>query len=681
MANRLANETSPYLLQHADNPVDWYPWGDEALFKAQQEDKPILLSIGYAACHWCHVMAHESFEDATTAELMNRHFVNVKVDREERPDLDSIYMNAVVALTGQGGWPMTVFLTPEGQPFYGGTYFPREPRFGMPGFKQVLLSVADAWEKRRDDIVDDAAKVGQHLEQRLTLAAGDQTFGSELFDTALPRINQAFEPRQGGFGDAPKFPPSMTLEFLLRMVHERDDSHALYMVEHTLEQMAHGGIYDQLGGGFARYATDRDWLVPHFEKMLYDNALLSRVYLHAWQVTGKPLYRRIVEETLDWVVREMRHEAGGFYSSLDADSEGEEGKFYVWQPAEIRAALDDELSAALFMRYYDVSDRGNWEGKSILHVPHDLEVIAGELGLDVDEAAKLLAQARQRLYEERAQRVWPGLDDKVLTAWNGLMLRAFAEAGRVLQRDDYTQVAVANARFLRETMRTSNGRLLRTWKAGGDARFNAYLEDYAYLAAGLLELYQTVFDETWFEWAQQLADMMLAHFRDDEHGGFFDTSDDHEQLIQRPKDVQDNATPSGNAMAALVLLTLSLYTGDARYSSVAEEMIAGMSPYMARYPTGFAQWLCDAALLLGEPHEIAIAGEPGTAETDALIDVVFGGYRPHQVVAAGRDDATVVPLLRGREPLDGQATAYVCRQFVCQLPVTEPEALQVQLAS
>jgi uncharacterized protein len=681
MPNRLATESSPYLLQHADNPVEWYPWSEEALDKARHENKPILLSIGYAACHWCHVMAHESFEDAATAEIMNRHFVNVKVDREERPDLDSIYMNAVVALTGQGGWPMTVFLTPDGQPFYGGTYFPREPRFGMPGFKQVLLSVADAWEKRREEIVDDAAKVGQHLEQRLTLAGDGSALGPELFETALPRLNEAFEPRKGGFGDAPKFPPSMTLEFLLRMVYERSDIHALYMVEHTLEQMARGGIYDQLGGGFARYATDSAWLVPHFEKMLYDNALLSRVYLHAWQVTGKPLYRRIAEETLDWVVREMRHDGGGFYSSLDADSEGEEGKFYVWKPAEIRAAVDDETTAELFMRYYDVTENGNWEGKSILHVPRELDEVAGELGIDVDDAAARLATARQQLYAVRAQRVWPGLDDKVLTAWNGLMLRAFAEAGRILQRDDYTDVAVANARFLYETMRSDSGRLLRTWKDGSEARFNAYLEDYAYLAAGLLELYQTVFDETWFEWAQQLAEMMLVHFRDEEHGGFYDTSDDHETLIQRPKDVQDNAIPSGNAMAALVLLTLGLYTGNARYATVAEEMMKGMVPYMARYPTGFSQWLSDAALLLGEPREIAIAGERDGEDVEALLAVVYDGYRPHQVVAAGSDEATIIPLLRGRAPVNGQATAFVCRQFVCQLPVTEPEALRGQLDS
>ena len=680
MGNRLARETSPYLIQHAGNPVDWYPWGEEALEKARAEQKPILLSIGYAACHWCHVMAHESFEDEETAGLMNRYFVNVKVDREERPDLDSIYMNAVVALTGRGGWPMTVFLTPDGRPFYGGTYFPREPRYGMPGFKQVLRSVADAWEKRRDEIVEDAGKVGQHLEQSLALQGTAGALRPELLDTALQRIHASFDARLGGFGGAPKFPPSMTLEFLLRMVYERGDQHALFMVEHTLEKMARGGIYDQLGGGFARYATDAAWLVPHFEKMLYDNALLSRIYLFAWQVTGKPLYRRIVEETLDWVVREMRHEAGGFYSSLDADSEGEEGKFYVWRPDEIREALDDPRTAELFMRTYDVTDHGNWEGKSILHLPGELEEVAAELQMAPEEARARLKEARETLYRVRAQRVWPGLDDKVLTSWNGLMLRAFAEAGRALQREDYTQVAIENARFLYETMRDENGRLRRTWKAGSEARLNGYLEDYAYLAAGLLELYQTVFDERWFAWAQELADLMLVHFRDEENGGFFDTSDDHETLIQRPKDVQDNAVPSGNAMAALVLYKLALYTGREHYAQEAERMTGGMVQYMGRYPTGFGQWLCVAALMLGEPHEVAIIGRPDEAGTRPMLDVLQGAYRPHQVVAVGSDEESAIPLLRGRPQIDSRVTAYVCRQFVCRRPVTEPSALQAQLA-
>ncbi|MDX1664992.1 MAG: thioredoxin domain-containing protein [Candidatus Promineifilaceae bacterium] len=678
MPNRLIDESSPYLLQHADNPVDWYPWSEEALERAQEEDKPILLSIGYAACHWCHVMEHESFEDPETAALMNRHFVNVKVDREERPDLDSIYMNAVVALTGQGGWPMTVFLTPEGHPFFGGTYFPKTARYGMPSFKQVLLSVADAWDKRRTELVESAGEISEHLGRRLNLQGQEGVLSPELLKQALSAIHRSFDPAEGGFGQAPKFPQAMTLEFLLRVYHEQGDRMALHMAEQTLTKMAEGGIYDHLGGGFARYSTDDRWLVPHFEKMLYDNALLARVYLHAWQVTEDPLYRRVVEETLDWVLREMRHPQGGFYSSLDADSEGEEGKFYVWQPEEIREALDDPETARLFMNYYDVTAHGNWEGKSILHVSRPLEEVAAELGMDEVQAAERLAAARDTLYERRAERVWPGLDDKVLTAWNGLMLAAFAEAGRVLERDDYTEAAVANARFLHSTLRTETGRLLRTWKEGAEAKYNAYLEDYAYLADGLLALYQTVFNERWFGWAEELAEMMLAHFLDEEDGGFYDTSDDHEALIQRPKDVQDNAVPSGNSMAVLVLLQLSLFTGRDLLWQVAERSVASMVGAMAQYPTGFAQWLNAASLIMGDPVEVAIAGAPEREETAALLEVLDAAYRPHLVVAAGIDGETV-PLLRDRRMVDGEPTAYVCRRFVCKRPVTTPQALAEQL--
>ena len=678
MPNRLLNESSPYLLQHAENPVDWYPWSEEALERAREEDKPILLSIGYAACHWCHVMEHESFEDPETAALMNRHFINIKVDREERPDLDSIYMNAVVALTGQGGWPMTVFLTPEGQPFFGGTYFPKTARYGMPGFKQVLLSVADAWDKRREELVNSAGEISEHLGRRLNLKGQEGALSPALLKQALTAIHRSFEPNEGGFGRAPKFPQAMTIEFLLRIYHERGDHMALHMAEHTLTKMAQGGIYDHLGGGLARYSTDNEWLVPHFEKMLYDNALLARVYLHAWQVTEDPLYRQVVEETLDWVLREMRHDDGGFYSSLDADSEGEEGKFYVWQPEEIREALDDPESARLFMAYYDVTERGNWEGKSILNVSRPLAEVAAELGMEEAKAAERLAAARPTLYERRAERVWPGLDDKVLTAWNGLMLAAFAEAGRVLGRDDYTEAAVANATFLHNTLRSKTGRLLRTWKEGAEAKYNAYLEDYAYLADGLLALYQTVFDERWFRWAQELAEMMLAHFLDEEDGGFYDTSDDHEELIQRPKDVQDNAVPSGNSMAALVLLQLSLFTGRDLYWQVAERSVGSMVGAMAEYPTGFAQWLNAAALIMGDPVEVAIAGAPDREETEALLDVVEAAYRPHLVVAAGTD-GEIVPLLRDRPLVDGAPTAYVCRRFVCRRPVTSPQALAEQL--
>jgi len=668
MSNRLANETSPYLRQHAANPVDWYPWGEEALRAAREQDKPILLSIGYAACHWCHVMAHESFEDPETAELMNRLFINIKVDREERPDLDSIYMSAVVALTGQGGWPMTVALTPDGRPFFGGTYFPPDPRHGMPSFRQVLLSLAQAWDEQRDQVEGSAGEIADHIRETALAEAlgGGGALNDDLFDQALNGLLRSFDSRLGGFGGAPKFPPSMTLEFLLRMHLQRGDSMALHMAEHTLKMMAHGGMYDQIGGGFARYSTDAYWLVPHFEKMLYDNALLARVYLHAWQVTGKPLYRRVVEETLDFALREMRHAAGGFYSSYDADSEGEEGKFYVWSAAEIREALGPD--ATRFMAAYGVSEGGNWEGHNILHVS-DPAALEEWPGLD---------DAKRRLYDIRASRVWPGLDDKVLTAWNGLMLAAFAEAGRALDRPDYVAAAVANAEFLHATMRQPDGRLLRSWKDGAGARYNAYLEDYAFLADGLLALYQTTFDPRWFVWARELADHVVNHFADPA-GGFFDTSDDHEDLLHRPKDVQDNATPSGNGMAAHVLLRLGLYTGEGRYWDTAESMVGGLYEAMARYPSAFAHWLGAAAFILGQPQEIAIIGDPGAADARALLDIVFGRYRPNLVVAVGGDAAAPIPLLADRPQIDDRATAYVCRRFVCRQPVMEPLALAEQL--
>ena len=676
MTNRLATETSPYLRQHADNPVDWYPWSEEALQRARAEDKPILLSIGYAACHWCHVMAHESFEDPATAELMNRYYVNIKVDREERPDLDSIYMGAVQAMTGQGGWPMTVFLTPDGRPFFGGTYYPPVPRHGMPAFPQLLVALAQAWADKRDEIERSAGEITTHL-SRIALAGsdGEGVLTADLFDQALNGLLRTYDSKLGGFGRAPKFPPSMTLEFLLRMAAQRDDAMALRMAEHTLEMMARGGIYDQLGGGFARYSTDDRWLAPHFEKMLYDNALLARVYLHAWQLTGNPLYRRIVEETLDFVVREMRHAEGGFYSSYDADSEGEEGKFYVWSAEEIRAALGPE--STLFMAYYDISDAGNWEGHNILNVLRDPAEIAVALGLDTAVMEQRLAVARQTLYDIRAGRGWPGLDDKVLIAWNGLMLAAFAEAGRALGRSDYTDIATQNAEFLYTNLRQVDGRLLRSWGDGAGARYNAYLEDYAFLADGLLALYQTTFEPRWFLWARELAEWMLTHFQDPA-GGFFDTSDDHEALLHRPKDTQDNATPSGNSMAAGVLLALSLYTGEGRYWDMAESMVAALAEPMMRYPGAFSHWLCTAALIMAEPREVAIVGDPDAADTRELLDVLRSHYRPALVAAVGPAD-DVVPLLADRPQLDGRATAYVCRRFVCLNPVTQPEALAEQL--
>jgi uncharacterized protein YyaL (SSP411 family) len=676
MPNQLQNETSPYLLQHADNPVDWYPWGEEALQKAKEEDKPILLSIGYAACHWCHVMAHESFEDPETAAYMNEHFINIKVDREERPDIDSIYMSAVVAMTGQGGWPMTVALTTDGDPFFGGTYFPPVNRYNMPSFQQVLVGLVRAWNERRDDINTNAAEITGHISRQVVMQNQSDLLDEGLFKGAVSALNTSFDGRKGGFGGAPKFPPSMTIEFLLRYYLRANDHHALHMAEHTLEQMAFGGMYDQIGGGFARYSTDNDWLVPHFEKMLYDNGLLARAYLHAWKVTGRPLYRRIVEETLDWAIKEMRHETGGFYSSLDADSEGEEGKFYVWQAAKIDRLLG--YDSAMFKVYYGVKEHGNWEGKNILHVDAKLEEVAERFNLKPEVVEQKLDAARRNLYQVRAGRVWPGLDDKVLTAWNGLLLAALAEAGRDLKRPDYIEAAIQNADFLYQTMRTEDGRLLRTWKAGSKAKLNGYLEDYAYLADALLALYQATFDERWFVWANELAEQIVAHFYDKENGGFFDTSDDHETLIHRPKELQDNATPSGNAMATQVLLKLSLFTGSGDYWDLAETAVSALYGAMLKYPNGFAHWLCAADLITGEPREVAIAGQAGTAESQALLDIVQSDYRPNLVTAVGLSGSTI-PLLADRPQKDGRPTAYVCRQFVCRLPVNTPEELADQL--
>jgi hypothetical protein len=678
MGNHLQNETSPYLLQHVENPVDWYPWGAEAMRLANEQDKPILLSIGYAACHWCHVMAHESFEDDVTAAQMNADFINVKVDREERPDIDSIYMQAVNAMVGRGGWPMTVFLTPEGKPFYAGTYFPNEPRHGMPSFRQILTGVTEAWNNDRENVVSSAGEVANRLQALSGVAIETQALDAEILRSALRGLGQRFDPSWGGFGDAPKFPQPMTIELLLRESLADRGSSALEMAELTLQKMAQGGMYDQLGGGFARYSVDHRWLVPHFEKMLYDNAQLARVYLHAWQVTGNDFYRRITEETLDYVLLEMRHEDGGFYSSQDADSEGVEGKFYVWSANEIRDALGEDADA--FMRIYGVSDEGNWEGQNILNLHLDPKGLAAQLGIDAGPLEARMAAARAKLYELRSKRIWPGLDDKVLTSWNGLMLAAFAEAGQALHRPDYVLAATSNAEFLHRRMRRESGRLFRTWKAGSEAKYNAYLEDYAFLADGLLALYEATFETRWIDWARDLADLMLTHFRDPDNGGFFDTSDDHEQLIHRPKDLQDNAVPSGNSMAAGVLLRLGLLTGNGDYWQAAEQSIATMGKFMSQYPSGFAQWLNAASFVLSEPREIALVGTQ--EELMPLLGVVRTGYRPFQVVAAGDGGMDApVPLLENRSQIDGKATAYVCRHFLCQAPVTGAEELARQLES
>ncbi|MFQ5950696.1 MAG: thioredoxin domain-containing protein [Candidatus Geothermarchaeales archaeon] len=676
--NRLIKETSPYLLQHAHNPVDWYPWGEEALAKARREDKPIFLSIGYSACHWCHVMEHESFEDPETAQIMNENFVNIKVDREERPDLDSIYMEAVQAMTGSGGWPMTVFLTPKGDPFYGGTYFPPAPRYGSPSFRSVLLNVAETYRERRGEVREFTKQIRSRLE-RVTVPEAGRVLVEETLEKAFRSLSQTFDQRYGGFGAAPKFPPSMSLEFLLRVYRRWGHEVALDMVETTLTRMARGGVYDQLGGGFHRYSVDAHWLVPHFEKMLYDNALLSRVYLHAYQVTGNALYRRVVEETLDYVAREMTDPLGGFYSTQDADTEGEEGKFYVWTPREVKEVLGSR-DGDLFCRYFDVTEGGNFEGKNILNVPNAPEKVAEEAAVSPRELGDVILRGRRKLFEVRGKRVRPGRDEKVLTAWNGLMLASFAEASWVLDRRDYLAVAQKNAGFVLSHLR-DKGRLLRTWK-GRRAKLNGYLVDYSFLADGLLALYQADFDVGWFVEARALADVMLNHFRDESNGLFFDTSDDHEELIARPRSLEDGAIPSGISMAVRSLLLLDSLTGEESYREAAVAAMAAAGSMIGQYPRGFSNWLSALDFHLGPVDEVAIIGGQASEDTARLVKAVRGVYRPNLVVAWDMPEGSAadhIPLLVGREERDGKATAYVCQAFSCRAPIADAETLAREL--
>jgi uncharacterized protein len=647
MANRLAHETSPYLLQHKDNPVDWYAWGPEALDRARSEDKPILVSIGYSACHWCHVMEHESFEDEQTAADMNERFVCIKVDREERPDVDAIYMEASQAMTGHGGWPLNVFLTPEQVPFYAGTYFPPEPRHGMPSWRQVLAAIDDAWRTRREEIEQASEGIVKRLSGGALLQPSENEFDPGLFDHALENLRANFDPVNGGFGGAPKFPPASTIEFLLRR-GETD------MTSQTLRAMASGGMYDQIGGGFARYSVDARWIVPHFEKMLYDNALLARAYLHGWQVTREPLFEQVCRETLDWALREMRADEGGFYSALDADSEGVEGKFYVWTLDEVREALAGDAEAAIAA--LGMSAEGNFEGRNI-------PVRAGELP----------GELKQRLYEVRSKRVWPGLDDKRLTSWNALMISALAEAGAVLGEPRYLDAARDSAAFLLDTMRDGDGRLLRTYK-DGRAHLNAYLEDHAYLVEALLTLYECTFEPRWFASARDVSGQMIERFADEERGGFFETSSDHEQLVARRKDLEDNPIPAGNSSAAYGLLRLGALTGEHAYEDRADGVLRLLHELAPRHPQAFAHLLQALDFRLAQTKEVALAG----GQTADLERVVRAKFRPHIVLAGGEPDG--VPLMEGRAPVDGRAAAYVCEQFACRQPVTEPAELEALLA-
>jgi uncharacterized protein YyaL (SSP411 family) len=674
-ANRLVGETSPYLLQHAHNPVDWFPWTQEALELARAQDRPILLSVGYSACHWCHVMERESFENEETARIMNEHFVNIKVDREERPDLDAIYMNFVQMTTGQGGWPLTVFLTPDLLPFYGGTYFPPENAHGRPGFKTVLLSVLRFYRERRSEIESSRTVITQHLEQAGTLLPSGSALNERLLDDSAEGICRQFDSRHGGFGPAPKFPGSMILSFLLRHYHRTRDNAALKAATTTLDKMAKGGIYDQLGGGFHRYSVDERWLVPHFEKMLYDNALLARSYLEAYQVTKNEHYREVVEETLDYVRRDLTDPSGGFYSSEDADSEGVEGKFYVWEPEEIDSVLGPE-EGRLFRDYYDVSKPGNWGGMSILNHRRELGPLAEEYGHDQGLIKARLKASREKLLKKRQDRVRPGLDDKVVASWNGLMLTAFAEAALVLDDDTYLKTALRSAGFLTSQM-LSEGCLYRTWKQG-NARLNGYVDDYAHVVEGLLAVFQLTGDILWLERAAELMDAQIELFYDSRNGDFFFTASNHEALLVRHKELLDSATPSGNSTSAMNLLVLAELTGRAQYKEMAERLVLKVSPSCSRLPTAAGNWLKAAGIYLGEFQEIVLLGP--SEGRKAFLDRIRDRFLPHAVlVQSDRPQAgelALLPLLAGKAPLGEKATAFVCRNFTCREPTTDPARFQ-----
>ena len=671
--NKLIDETSPYLLQHAHNPVEWYPWGEEAFARAKAEDKPLLVSIGYSACHWCHVMEHESFEDEKVAAIQNEHFINIKVDMEERPDVDQIYMNFVQITTGHGGWPMNVFITPEKLPFFGGTYFPPAQRYNMPSWPQVLMSISEAWNTRRDELMLSANEILGEL-RRLSVADASMAGVDEgLLEHAYKSFVKSYDAKNGGFGGAPKFPAAMGMEFLLRYWKRTGDSGALEMVKATAEKMAKGGIYDQLGGGFHRYAVDAIWLVPHFEKMLYDNAQLIRIYLHLYQITKEEFFKRIAVEILEYVRREMTDKSGAFYSTQDADSEGEEGKFFVWTPEAIAEVLGEE-DAKEFCLLYDITSEGNFEGHNI---PNIRGGTTGDLGNSSDgETNKSLEVDSERarawrtaLFTHREKRIKPFRDEKVLTAWNGLMLSAFAEASAVLNDPEYLEIARKNADFLLSELR-QNGRLLRTWK-DGRAKLNGYIEDYANLADGLIELYQVSGEANYLHTARELGDGMITEFWDEENGGFFFTSIDHEELIVRNKDFFDNATPSGNSVAAEVLLKLAKLYGEEKYERFASTVMRLAASQVKRFPSGFGRMLGAMEFMLAPVKEVAIVG----ARASELEREIWSAYRPFKVVAIG-ENGTDIPLLKGRPAIDKKPTAYICQNFVCQRPVTGVEELR-----
>ncbi|HYO77989.1 MAG TPA: thioredoxin domain-containing protein [Thermoanaerobaculia bacterium] len=664
MTNRLANETSPYLLQHAHNPVDWYPWGDEAFEKARAEDMPIFLSIGYSACHWCHVMERESFEDANIAQILNEDFVSIKVDREERPDVDSIYMQAVQMMTGHGGWPMSMFLTPDGKPFFAGTYFPPEERHGMPSFQRVLEHVANVCRSRRAEVEEASSEVQTALSKQLQVRGKGGSIDRPSLDRAAARIASNYDPVHGGFGGAPKFPPSMTLDFLMQVAHRTGDGKLRAIIVDTLMKMARGGMYDQVGGGFHRYSVDARWLVPHFEKMLYDNALLARLYTRAWQWTKEAVFAQVANEILGFVMREMTSPEGAFYSTLDADSEGEEGKFYVWKRDEVMEILGEE-EGRIFCALYDVTDDGNWEHNNILNIPREPQAVAAEHGITLDRLAEIAARGKCKLYGVRAKRVWPGRDEKMLAGWNGWMLAAFAEAALAFDREQYREAVRRNADFLL-TRIGSNGRLTRHAKIAG------LLEDYSGVAWGLTLAYEATQERRFLEGARTLIDGILARFRDEQNGGFFDTPIDHEKLITRPKDLFDNATPSANSVTCDVLLRHALLFGNEEYARVATEALESVWAVAEKYPSGFGFLLGVGEWRAAQPKEIALTGD--AAELRRAVGETF---LPHRVLVGGADSADL-PLMQHR-PSD-KTLAYVCVGYACEEPTSDVERLRELLA-
>ena len=686
--NRLIDSTSPYLLQHAHNPVDWYPWGEQALSRAKSEDKPIFLSIGYAACHWCHVMEHECFENEEIAAFLNRHFVCIKVDREERPDLDEVYMTATQIFTGSGGWPMSVFLAPDLRPFYAGTYFPPTSRYGRPGFMDLLKEINTVWQNDRDRLLQNADAITERLEAFTTIHPGSEVIPLDSVRQVASTIAGSFDRSRGGIDSGPsgnKFPPSMTMELMLR-VYQRSVAEGqprkdlLDLVELTLRQMANGGICDQLGGGIHRYSTDPQWLVPHFEKMLYDQALVAWIYLSAYQITGKEFYADVARGILDYCLGDLQSPEGGFYSTRDADSEGVEGKYYVWSRAEVEAVLGAE-DAKLFCRYYDVSDVGNWEGRNILHVPHDAETVAKMHGVTADELRDRLAACRQKLLAVRDKRIPPGLDDKILTSWNGLLIATLARGASVLDEDCYRRAAVRAADFILTTMRR-DGRLLRAYR-NGKAHIGGYLSDYAFLIDGLIELYQTTFDAKWLTAAEELNEQVVKRFLDRQEGGFFYVSDDAEQLIVRTKDPGDTALPSGNSVQLMNLLRLAILQDQPEWRRLAEQTMKAFAGRLSQSPGGFDRFCWAVAFYHSQPKEIVIVGDPTDSATRELCRAVYGRYLPNKIVAGitSSSQDIGIPLLKGKTMIGGKPTAYVCQNYACKAPVTTAKDLAVQLAA